>query len=68
MAKNVRVTRETESGLNTHFTKPGVGEMTRGEFVRRIQQGKEPDYHVRKIGGRNIPASNPDRSDDNNLG
>lgn len=68
MAKNVRVTRETSSGLNTKFTKPGVGSMTRGEFVKRINAGKEPDYHVRKINGRNVPASNPDPSKGNNLG
>ena len=68
MAKNVKVTRESPTGLNTHFLKPGIGEITRAEFVKRIDQGKEPDYHVRTIGKRRIPVSNPDHSEGNNLG
>jgi hypothetical protein len=39
-------------------------EMSRGEFVRQIQQGDYPNYHVRIINGVPTPVSNPDGSDE----
>jgi hypothetical protein len=42
--------------------------MTRSEFVERIEQGEYDRYHVRRVHGRKIPASNPDGSEINNLG
>ena len=66
--KNITVSRERESGLNTHFKVPGQGEITRGEFANQIERGKHPDYHVvRDPQGRRIPRSNPDGSRNNNL-
>jgi hypothetical protein len=41
--------------------------MTRAEFVKKIEQGLYPNYHVRKIDGVKTPASNPDNSEANNL-
>lgn len=67
--KNISVTRESSSGLNTHFNVPGRGEITRGRLADEIERGLHEGYHVQKLpDGRRIPRSNPDRSDDNNLG
>ena len=68
MAKTVRVTRETPSGRNTlfHDNKKG-SDMTRAGFVRQIEQGHYPDYHVRVINDIKTPVSNPDKSTGNNL-
>lgn len=69
MAKSVRVTEEGNSGRNQRFRddKSGIN-MSRAEFVKLIEGGKFPDYHVRKINGLSTPVSNPDRSAGNNLG
>ena len=68
MAKSVRVTVEEGSGRNQRFHDNKSGKnMSRVEFVKQIEKGKFPDYHVRKINGLNTPVSNPDRSDGNNL-
>lgn len=67
--KKITVTRETESGLNTHFHVPGKGQMTRGQLADRIEQGLEPGYHVQHLpDGRRIPRSNPNGQESDNLG
>lgn len=67
--KRVTVTRESDTGRNERFRDNRTGdEMTRTQFVRKIEQGKYPDYHVRDIDGVKTPASNPDKSENNNLG
>lgn len=64
----VKVIKESPSGLNELFKDQLTGQtMTRREFVDKIEQGKYPDYHVRKINGRYVPCSNPDHSESNNL-
>lgn len=68
MAKSVRVTVEDNSGRNQGFHDDKSGKnMSRAEFVKRIEEGRFPDYHVRKINELNTPVSNPDRSEGNNL-
>ena len=67
MAKNIKVTRESPSGLNTHFKVPGQGEITRGRLADQVERGQHPDYHVRRVNNQRIIASNPARSTDNNL-
>ena len=42
--------------------------MSRPQFVRAIENGQYPDYHVRNINHVPTPVSNPDRSTNNNLG
>jgi hypothetical protein len=67
--KNVKVTQEDPSGRNERFHDPARSrDMSRAEFVNRIQNGQYPEYHVRKVHGLNTPVSNPDRSEGNNLG
>ncbi len=67
--RNVRVTRETDSGLNTQFIDESTGQtMTRGQFASQIEAGNYPEYHVRRVDGRRIPASNPNSSEGDNLG
>ncbi|MCR8547190.1 DUF3892 domain-containing protein [Salipiger sp. P9] len=67
--KRITVTRESESGLNTHFNVPGQGEITRGRLADQIERGQHPDYHVQKLpDGRRIPRSNPNGSENDNLG
>ncbi|WP_089269618.1 hypothetical protein [Puniceibacterium sediminis] len=67
--KKITVSRESATGLNTHFLVPGQGEVPRGRLADQIERGQHPDYHVQKLpDGRRIPRSNPDGSDSNNLG
>lgn len=69
MPKRVTVTSETESGRNQRFRDNYTGgEMSRAEFVRKIEQGQYENYHIREINGVKTPVSNPDRSENNNLG
>lgn len=69
MAKSVIVTSESDSGRNLQFLDKKTGEkMNRAEFVREIEQGKFPDYYVRKMNGLKTPVSMPDSSESNNLG
>ncbi len=69
MAKRVSVTRESDSGRNQQFRDNRTGQqMSRPEFVRQIRQGNYDNYHVRNINGVPTPASNPDNSENNNLG
>ncbi len=67
--KRVSVVSESESGRNQRFRdnlKDVV--MSRPEFVRQIENGVYPHYHIRVIAGVKTPASNPDGSERNNLG
>lgn len=71
MARKGRVATiiETETGRNTRFRDNQTGNtMSRAEFVRQIEAGNYPNYHVRNVNGVKTPASNPDTSEDNNLG
>lgn len=69
MPKRVKVTAESKTGRNQRFHDNFTGDdMSRPEFVRQIKQDKYPNYHVRDINGVPTPASNPDRSRNNNLG
>ncbi len=66
--KNITVTREKPTGLNTHFNVPGQGEVTRGELARQVSRGEHDGYHTRKLpDGRTIVASNPNGSPTDNL-
>lgn len=66
--KRVKVTKETESGRNQQFHDNQTGaNMTRAQFVKEIERGNYPNYHVRKVNNIKTPASNPDNSEDNNL-
>lgn len=69
MGKRISVTRESDSGRNQQFRDNSTGrEMSRSELVQRIQQGQYPNYHVRDVNGIPTPVSNPDGSENNNLG
>jgi hypothetical protein len=67
--KRVSVTSESATGRNTRFHDNRTGtDMSRSEFVRKIEQGSYPNYHVRDVNGVKTPASNPDGKPGNNLG
>ena len=69
MPKRVKVISESESGRNQRFHDNFSGvDMSRAEFVRRIESGSYPNYHVRRINGVKTPASDPDSKTGNNLG
>ena len=69
MARKVEVTRESESGRNERFKDVDNGRyMDSKAFVKAIENGTYPDYHVRNINGIDTPVSNPDKSSMNNLG
>ncbi len=66
--KRVSVTKEGGSGWNLRFHDNVTGEnLSRAQFVRLIE-GKYPGFHVRVLHGLKTPVSNPDSSDNNNLG
>ncbi len=67
--KKVTVTKEDPTGRNTKFHDNYENvDMTRVQFVKKIEQGKYPNYHIRQINGIKTPVSNPDDSENNNLG
>ncbi|MBE7057078.1 MAG: hypothetical protein E7388_06545 [Ruminococcaceae bacterium] len=69
MIKRVTVTRESDTGRNTHFHDNVTGnDMTRQQFVRKIKAGGYNDYYVRNINGIPTPCSKPDNKAKNNLG
>uniref|UniRef100_UPI004056A614 hypothetical protein n=1 Tax=Candidatus Electronema sp. TaxID=2698783 RepID=UPI004056A614 len=69
MPKRVTVVEENGSGRNQRFhDNYNQKDMTRKQFVKEINEGNYPNYHVRKINGVDTPASNPDGSTNNNLG
>ena len=66
--KRVSVTKESDSGRNLDFHDNYNGaDMTRAGFVRKIEQGDYPNYHVRTINNVKTPVSNPDDTEKNNL-
>ena len=66
--KKITVSRETDTGLNTHFKVPGQGEVTRGRLADQVEAGLHDGYHVRRVDGKRIIASNPNGSESDNLG
>jgi hypothetical protein len=67
--KRIKVTNEDESGRNQTFQDTHTSQkMIRKQFVKQIEQGNYPKYHVREINGIKTPVSNPDQSENNNLG
>lgn len=65
----VKVIKESETGRNLNFRDTNKGEnMTRKQFVDKINRGDFPNYHVRNINGVDTPASNPNDRDCDNLG
>jgi len=68
MAGRIKVTQESDSGRNERFRDTRTGnEMTRAQFVKKIEAGQYPNYHVRKINRVKTPVSNPDETTNNNL-
>jgi hypothetical protein len=66
--KRITVTQESPTGRNLKFHDNRTGaDMTRAQFVKQIEAGKYPKYHVRKISGVKTPVSNPDDREYNNL-
>lgn len=64
----ITVTFEDSNGRNQIFHDNYNGEnMTRQEFVNRINNGEYNHYHIRNINGVDTPCSNPDSSTNNNL-
>lgn len=66
--KRVKVIKESPTGRNERFRDTQThDEMSRCEFVKKIERGKYSGYHVRKVHGKKTPVSNPDSTTDNNL-
>ena len=66
---NVTVIKESDTGRNLRFHDSNKNrDMSRSEFVKRIEKGEYPDYHIRNINDKKTPVSNPDHSEKNNLG
>ena len=66
--KRVAVTQESGTGRNQRFHDNRTGaDMTRAQFVREIEQGNYPNYHVRRVNDVKTPVSNPDETEGNNL-
>lgn len=43
-------------------------EMTRAQFVDKIESGRYDEYYVRTINGLKTPCDKPDGNQQNNLG
>lgn len=66
--KRVTVVDESESGRNLKFHDNHTGRnMSRTEFVQKIEGGSYENYHVRNVNGLKTPVSNPDGREKNNL-
>jgi len=66
--KRISVTKESKTGRNQGFKDNYSGEqMTRPQFVKKIESGNYDNYHVRKVNGLKTPVSNPDNTTNNNL-
>lgn len=66
--KRVTVTQESDTGRNQKFHDNKTGDdMTRTQFVKKIETGEYEKYHVRKVNGIKTPVSNPDSKTNNNL-
>lgn len=66
--KRVSVTKESDSGRNQKFHDNSTGDdMTRSQFVKKIEGGEYQNYHVRNVNGVKTPVSNPDSTKNNNL-
>lgn len=71
MAKKPRleVIQESDSGRNERFKDNKKGtELSRAQAVKEIKQGNIEGYHVRKVNGVATPVSNPNKSENDNLG
>ena len=69
MPKRIKVTGESDSGGNQNFHDNfSRVDMARAEFVRAIERGDYPKYHVRVVNGVKTPAANPGGNPRNNLG
>ena len=69
MAKNVRSITQNSTGRNINFKDVSSGaKMTRSQNIKKIENNKYSDYHIRTINGIKTPCSNPDKSERNNLG
>ena len=66
--KRITVIKESDTGRNQKFKDNSTGEeMSRAKFVKEIQAGNYPNYHIREINDVKTPVSNPDASKNNNL-
>lgn len=71
MAKKPRVIviNENETQRNIKFLDQKTKEeMTRTQFVKKIEKGCYPDYVVKVINDLKTPVSKPDGDTGNNLG
>ncbi len=67
--KRVDVITENATGRNQKFRDNYSGEdMTRRQFVTKIEGGQYPKHHVRVVNDIKTPVTNPDSTRDNNLG
>ncbi|TRD23470.1 hypothetical protein [Palleronia caenipelagi] len=66
--KKISVISESRTGLNQVFDVLGQGAVRRGELANQVERGRHQGYHVRRVNGHRVIASNPDGSTDNNLG
>ena len=54
----VRVTDQSTTGRNVRFRDTARHlSMSRADFVRRIERGEYPDYHVRRVNRVKTPVS-----------
>ncbi|MBA4406575.1 hypothetical protein C0389_04815 [bacterium] len=68
MPKRITVTQESDSGRNQQFQDNLKNKtMSRPEFVKEIEKGNYPNFHIRVINKVKTPVSNPDNSTNNNL-
>lgn len=65
----ISVNSESDTGRNLTFHDNVTGRnMNRSQFVKSIEKGNYPNYHIRIINDIPTPCSNPNKSTNDNLG
>jgi len=67
MAKKIRGNHDVENGENDSYTIQGRGEVSRGNLVKEVENGKHPNHSIYERDGEKYVRANPDGSSENNI-
>lgn len=67
MAKKIIGQHDGQKGGNDTYSIPGRGNVSRGELVKEVKDGKHPGFMTTTINGKEYVKGNPDGKDSNNI-
>lgn len=67
MATKIRGNHDGENGENDNYTIQGRGEVSRGNLVKEVGNGKHPNHSIYERDGEKYVRANPDGSPKNNI-